>query len=249
MTNLNDNAVSVIIPDVETMTGFQCIDAANDLDRKKFKELIDSLYATGTGKVISQHIADGVADTDKMESAISDYLNSHYKVADCPDGSDLQKEYKVLTQAFRRSGLSAFPVPATDDTVATTDGELKITFKPIGSKKKDTADTRKRGVSVELVTATQQANNAAMDELKAEQAETVKKLKDEQATDLLAATTVPEIYADLLKYMGEKYGLDKQRAVVHHWLSELDNTIVDDISDISEGLSQDSIDKLTGTNG
>jgi hypothetical protein len=241
--NLN-NATVVTVPDFETYTGFQCFDYADSLPLDGGA----SIYASGAVKVVTQH----AVDTDAMQTAIASDIDARYPVADCPDKSDNQKRFTSVKRAYQRAGKKAFSVPATDDTPETFDGELKITFNVSGSKKKDSTEKRTRSVTVELITATQQVANQKMADLKEEQKKEVDALKEEQKTAILADTPAGEIFDDVKKYMLEKYGNTHERAVVSLWLSSLDNTVIDDVqdsdSDSDSGLSQDSIDKLTGTN-
>jgi hypothetical protein len=230
MNNLGHNPVVIEIPDTDTMTGLQCFDAADHMDKAVNPEQVDTLYATGASKLVTQFDA----DPDALQRMLVMDLNSRYPVADCPDKSDNQKRFKKCKQALQRAGEKAFPVE-NEETGRTYDGMVKIGFNVSGSKKKDSNDIRKRTVTVEIVTAVQvqvladQADETAA--LAKEQKDAKKALAEKQEAQSRGTASAADQLKVMQQYMAETFGLGKEREVISLWLSDLNADNGDDIGD------------------
>jgi len=225
MTDSINNLTEKLAANIDAMTGFECFDFADKFDTA-------SMYATGADKVITQFTTGDAVDTDKLQTMIQGDLNSRYPVADCPDGSDMQKKFKRVKEAYQRRASKAFPVTGEDKKV-TYNGKIDITFNVTG--KKDKPETRKRTVKVELLTAVQvevlEKQKTEKTELAEKQKKEKKELAEKQKMDSLATASVPEQLKALQQFMAETFGLKNERAVVAAWMADLNDELPETVGD------------------
>ena len=229
MSNLGENPVVITIPDTDTMTGLQCFDAADHMDKEFNPEAISNMYATGATKLTDQYCT----DPDAYERALVADSNTRYPLVDCPEGSDNLKRFKTYKRALQRAGDKAFPVE-NKETGNTYDGKVVITFNSPKLKKGET-DARKRTVKVEIVTAVQVQVLADQAVESAELAKKQKKdkadLKEKQEAAQRGTASASDQLKVLRQYMAEQFGMAKEREVISLWLADINSDLDDDIGD------------------